>query len=56
MVAEFGPVFRALIDGIAPAVRALVDHGSSVIFDHVLADALMVASCVDVFAARSSLA
>lgn len=36
--AVFGPVFRSLIDGMAPAVRALVDAGSSVIFDHVLHD------------------
>ncbi len=38
VTAVFGPVFRALLDGMAPAVRALVDSGSSVIFDHVLHD------------------
>ncbi len=38
ITAVFGPVFRSLIDGMAPAVRALVDAGSSVIFDHVLHD------------------
>jgi chloramphenicol 3-O phosphotransferase len=38
VTAAFGPVFRSLIDGMAPAVRALVDAGSSVIFDHVLHD------------------
>ena len=36
--AVFGPVFRSLIDGMAPAVRALVDAGNPVIFDHVLHD------------------
>lgn len=36
--AVFGPVFRSLIGGMAPAVRALVDAGSWVIFDHVLHD------------------
>jgi chloramphenicol 3-O phosphotransferase len=36
--AVFGPVFRSLIGGMAPAARALVDAGSSVIFDHVLHD------------------
>jgi len=39
--ARFGPVFRALIDGMAPAVRALVDAGNPVIFDHVLHDRSM---------------
>ena len=38
VTAVFGPVFRTLIDGMAPAVRALVDAGSPVIFDHVLHD------------------
>ncbi|MGH3306904.1 MAG: chloramphenicol phosphotransferase CPT family protein [Nocardioides sp.] len=38
ITAVFGPVFRSLIDGMAPAVRAFVDTGSSVIFDHVLHD------------------
>ncbi len=42
--AVFGPVFRSLIDGMAPAVRALVDAGSSVIFDHVLHDREMYVS------------
>lgn len=44
VVAEFGPVFRAILDGMAPAVRALVDHGSDVIFDHVLHDEPMRSS------------
>ena len=38
VTAVFGPVFRSLIDGMAPAVRALVDAGNPVIFDHVLHD------------------
>ncbi|MDQ0316642.1 chloramphenicol phosphotransferase CPT family protein [Amorphus orientalis] len=42
--ARFGPVFRNLIDGMAPAVRALVDAGNSVIFDHVLHDREMYES------------
>lgn len=37
--ARFGPVFRRILDGMAPAVRALVDQGNHVIFDHVLHDA-----------------
>lgn len=44
VVARFGPVFRSLIDGMAPAVRALVDAGNSVIFDHVLHDRPMYES------------
>ena len=39
--ARFGPVFRRLIDSMAPAVRALVDGGNAVIFDHVLHDRAM---------------
>ena len=39
--ARFGPVFRRLIDSMAPAVRALVDGGNAVIFDHVLHDHAM---------------
>lgn len=42
--AEFGPVFRHLLDGMAPAVRALVDAGNAVIFDHVLHDVAMARS------------
>ena len=41
VVAEFGPVFRRLIDGMAPAVRAIVDAGNRVVFDHVLHDQAM---------------
>jgi len=41
VVAQFGPVFRRLVDSMAPAVRALVDAGNAVIFDHVLHDAAM---------------
>ena len=47
--AVFGPVFRSLIDGMAPAVRALVDAGSSVIFDHVLHDRDMYLSTLRSF-------
>lgn len=50
VAAVFGPVFRSLIDGMAPAVRALVDTGSSVIFDHVLHDREMYDSTVRSFA------
>ena len=38
VTAKFGPVFRRLLDSMAPAVRALVDGGNAVIFDHVLHD------------------
>lgn len=54
--ARFGPVFRRLIDSMAPAVRALVDGGNAVIFDHVLHDCAMhesfsrAAEGLDVFA------
>jgi len=48
--ARFGPVFRRLVDGMAPAVRALVEAGNGVIFDHVLHDESMARSL------RSSLA
>jgi chloramphenicol 3-O phosphotransferase len=41
VTARFGPVFRALIEGMAPAVRALVDSGNRAIFDHVLHDQAM---------------
>lgn len=41
VVARFGPVFRRLVDSMAPAVRALVDGGNAVIFDHVLHDRAM---------------
>lgn len=44
VVARFGPVFRCLIDGMAPAVRSLVDAGNPVIFDHVLHDQEMYES------------
>jgi len=37
--ARFGPVFRRILDAMAPAVRALIDSGNAVIFDHVLHDA-----------------
>lgn len=50
VAARFGPVFRRVVDGMAPAVRALVDAGNSVIFDHVLHDEAMARSL------RSSLA
>jgi chloramphenicol 3-O phosphotransferase len=44
VAARFGPVFRRVIDGMAPAVRALVDAGNAVIFDHVLHDEAMAGS------------
>ena len=56
VTARFGPVFRRLLDAMAPAVRALVDGGNAVIFDHVLHDRAMHESCrkafdgLDVFA------
>jgi chloramphenicol 3-O phosphotransferase len=50
VVARFGPVFRSLIDSMAPAVRALVDAGNAVIFDHVLHDERMAESCRKSFA------
>ena len=50
VTARFGPVFRRLIDGIAPAVRALVDSGNRVILDHVLHDATMADGCRRAFA------
>src|ERR1700722_16620782 len=34
--ARFGPVFRCILESMAPAVRALVDGGNAVIFDHLL--------------------
>jgi len=50
VTAKFGPVFRRLLDSMAPAVRALVDGGNPVIFDHVLHDAVMYESCRTAFA------
>ncbi len=50
VTARFGPVFRRLVDGIAPAVRALVDRGNRVILDHVLHDAAMAEGCRRAFA------
>jgi chloramphenicol 3-O phosphotransferase len=44
VVARFGPVFRRLVDSMAPAVRTLVDGGNAVIFDHVLHDRTMYES------------
>lgn len=44
VTAKFGPVFRRLVDSMAPAVRALVDGGNAVIFDHVLHDRSMYES------------
>jgi chloramphenicol 3-O phosphotransferase len=45
VTARFGPVFRRIIDAMAPAVRALVDGGNATIFDHVLHDRHMYESC-----------
>jgi chloramphenicol 3-O phosphotransferase len=50
VTARFGPVFRRLIAAMAPAVRALVEAGNAVIFDHVLHDAAMAESCRRAFA------
>ena len=50
VTARFGPVFRRLLDSMAPAVRALVDGGNPVIFDHVLHDRAMQESCRQAFA------
>lgn len=47
VVARFGPVFRRLVDAMAPAVRALIDGGNAVIFDHVLHDAAMYESFLE---------
>jgi len=44
VTAKFGPVFRSLLDSMAPAVRAMVDGGNAVIFDHVLHDRAMYES------------
>ncbi len=44
VTAKFGPVFRRLVDSMAPAVRTLVDGGNAVIFDHVLHDRAMYES------------
>ena len=50
VVARFGPLFRRLLDSMAPAVRTLVDGGNAVIFDHVLHDRAMYESCRQAFA------
>jgi chloramphenicol 3-O phosphotransferase len=50
VTAKFGPVFRRLVDSMAPTVHALVDGGNPVIFDHVLHDAAMYESCRTAFA------
>ena len=50
VTARFGPVFRHILDSMAPAVRALVDGGNAVIFDHVLHDEAMHRSCRTAFA------
>src|SRR5262245_50127255 len=47
---RFGPVFRRIINAMAPAVRALVDGGNATIFDHVLHDREMYESCRRAFA------
>jgi chloramphenicol 3-O phosphotransferase len=41
VTAKFGPVFRNILDAMAPAVRTLIDRGNAVIFDHVLHDRAM---------------
>jgi len=49
VTARFGPVFRHVIEAMAPSVRALVDSGNAVIFDHVLHDREMYESCQRAF-------
>ena len=49
VTARFGPLFRRLLESMAPAVRALVDGGNAVIFDHVLHDRAMHESCRKAF-------
>jgi len=44
ITAKFGPVFRRVLDSMAPAVRTLIDGGNAVIFDHVLHDRAMYES------------
>jgi chloramphenicol 3-O phosphotransferase len=44
VTARIGPVFRRLLDAMAPAVRTLIDRGNPVIFDHVLHDRSMYES------------
>ena len=46
VVARFGSVFRRIVGSMAPAVRALIDGGNGVIFDHVLHDKAMYESCL----------
>jgi chloramphenicol 3-O phosphotransferase len=45
VTARFGPVFRRIVDAMAPVVRTLVDGGNSTIFDHVLHDREMYERC-----------
>jgi chloramphenicol 3-O phosphotransferase len=49
ITAVFGPVFRCIMDTMAPAVRTMVDMGNPVIFDHVLHDRGMFESCQRAF-------
>ena len=49
VTAVLGPVFQRVMNGMAPAVRALVDVGNSVIFDHVLHDRRMYESVLTSF-------
>jgi chloramphenicol 3-O phosphotransferase len=56
VAARFGPIYRRLLDSMAPAVRALVDGGNSVIFDNMLHDRAMHDSCVKSFAGLDVLA
>jgi chloramphenicol 3-O phosphotransferase len=45
VTAVFGPVFRHIVDAMAPVVRTMVDMSNPVIFDHVLHDRGMFESC-----------
>jgi chloramphenicol 3-O phosphotransferase len=49
VTAVFSQVIQRVMDGMAPAVRALVDVGNSVIFDHVLHDRRMYQSVLSSF-------
>jgi chloramphenicol 3-O phosphotransferase len=49
VTAVFGPLFRRIMDTMAPTVRTIVDRGNPVIFDHVLHDRDMFESCQKAF-------
>ncbi|MCF6765481.1 hypothetical protein L3V82_06820 [Thiotrichales bacterium 19S3-7] len=47
--AKFGAVFRNVIQSMAPVVRTIVTGGTSVVFDHVIHDQLMLDSINEAF-------